>query len=186
MSRRNENAQTGYFGEELAEHLQPNLVVGWLVEGLSEKINWRLGPSEKMRKRFSRAHTQLFEQGKQWQHIWLHPVWCNQCAPSVMYQGYFASFCPHQAFCPFHLAKPGNPATGPVMQHCFWLIYSFIFFLGGGMLKKTVKINNILKFCNYFWQSVFGTHPKILHFIGIGLNGSNEGIMPAWVVSGKV
>ena len=46
MSRRNENAQTGYFGEELAEHLQPNLVVGWLVEGLSEKINWRLGPSE--------------------------------------------------------------------------------------------------------------------------------------------
>ena len=65
VSRRNENAQTGYFGEELAEHLQPNLVVGWLVEGLSEKINWRLGPSEKMRKRFSRAHTQLFEQGKQ-------------------------------------------------------------------------------------------------------------------------
>ena len=46
VSRRNENAQTGYFGEELAEHLQPNLVVGWLVEGLSEKINWRLGPSE--------------------------------------------------------------------------------------------------------------------------------------------
>ena len=65
VSHRIEDAQAGYFGEELAEHLQPNLVVGWLVEGLSEKINWRLGPSEKMRKRFSRAHTQLFEQGKQ-------------------------------------------------------------------------------------------------------------------------
>ena len=39
VSRRIENAQAGYFGEELAEHLQPNLVVGWLVEGLSEKIN---------------------------------------------------------------------------------------------------------------------------------------------------